>query len=201
MIKTIIFDLGGVYFTDGTKKAIVKISKKYNVSRKKVREALKGKLGAKYRVGRMTLEDFWRTSKRIMGLDADTEELQQLWVEQYKPISGTVKIIDSLKRKKKYELLFLSDNAQERVDYLDDKYHFLSRFKDGVFSHVIGVKKPHKKIYKACLERTMSRPDECLFIDDKPENVAAAKKLGMNVIHFESPAKLKARLKEFNVCF
>ena len=31
MIKSIIFDLGGVYFTDGKKIVVEKISKKYNL--------------------------------------------------------------------------------------------------------------------------------------------------------------------------
>jgi putative hydrolase of the HAD superfamily len=201
MIKTIIFDLGGVYFTDGTKKAIGKISKKYKVSRKKTIEALKGKLGAKYRIGKLTQEDFWRKARRLLKIDTDIEDLSHLWVSGYVPIKGTVQIIDRLRKKKRYELLFLSDNVQERVDYLDERYHFTLKFKDGVFSHIIGVKKPNLKIYKACLERTLSRPEECLFIDDKPENVAAAKKLGMKAIHFKSPSKLKAKLKEFDVEF
>ena len=36
MIKSVIFDLGGVYFTDGTKIAIKKISEKYNLNLKAV---------------------------------------------------------------------------------------------------------------------------------------------------------------------
>lgn len=194
MPKTIIFDLGGVYFTDGTKKAIIKISAKYDVDEEKVKDALKGKLGTQYRVGALTQEDFWKKAKKLMEIDAPTPDLQAIWVEGYKPIEGTVKIIDRL-REEGYELLFLSDNVQERVDFLEARYKFLKKFKDGVFSHLIGTRKPDVKIYKAALAKTSSKAADCIYIDDKPELLAPAKKLGMNVIHFESPAKLKAKLR------
>jgi HAD superfamily hydrolase (TIGR01509 family) len=89
--------------------------------------------------------------------------------------------------------------VQERVDFLQARYKFLGKFKDGVFSHLIGTRKPDVKIYKAALEKTSSKPSDCIYIDDKPELLAPAKKLGMNVIHFESPAKLKAKLRLMGV--
>jgi len=198
MPKTIIFDLGGVYFTDGTKKAIDVISSKYGVQPDMVRDALKGKLGTQYRIGALTEEEFWNKAKKLMDIDAPTSELQDIWVEGYKPIEGTVKIIDNLKEDG-YELLFLSDNVQERVDFLEARYKFLGKFKDGVFSHLIKTRKPDVKIYKATLEKASNPASDCIYIDDKAELLMPAKKLGMKVIHFESPSKLKAKLKEFDV--
>lgn len=45
MIKSIIFDLGGVYFTDGTSKAVKKVSQKYNLNSQEVSDFFAKKLG------------------------------------------------------------------------------------------------------------------------------------------------------------
>ena len=45
MLKTIIFDLGGVYFCDGTRIAIETIATKYKIDHKAVGSVLNGALG------------------------------------------------------------------------------------------------------------------------------------------------------------
>ena len=55
MIKTIIFDLGGVYFTNGTKIFTDVLNKKYGISEEKLKEVLQGKLGSEYRTGKISM--------------------------------------------------------------------------------------------------------------------------------------------------
>ncbi len=101
MIKSAIFDLGGVYFTDGTKIAMKAISEKYNLSFESVQEILKtgSDLSNLYRKGEITFNEFWKKVKNVMKIDADNNELNKLWLESYKPIPGTVDIIKRLKGK------------------------------------------------------------------------------------------------------
>ena len=69
MIKTVIFDLGGVYFTDGTKRAVDVISERYGVSKDKVKEVFSNNLGLEYRRGKITADDFWNKAKEQWGID------------------------------------------------------------------------------------------------------------------------------------
>ena len=64
MIKTIIFDLGGVYFTDGTSKAIKIISEKFGLNREIVSDVFKGEIGTKYRKSEISHEEFWKLAKK-----------------------------------------------------------------------------------------------------------------------------------------
>ena len=66
---------------------------------------------------------------------------------------------------------------------------------DGAFDHIIAscdVKliKPDPKIYQLTLERLGCRAEETIFIDDRPVNVRAAEKLGIQGIVFESKAQM-----------
>ncbi len=200
MIKTVIFDLGGVYFTDGTAEAIEKIGAAYRLPGEKVAEVLKGELGTQYRVGSLTAEEFWERAKERWGLQVPPGELSAIWLEGYAPIAGTGELVDRLGRAG-YELLFLSDNVQERVDYLESRYGFLEKFSDGVFSHVVKRRKPDPKIYELALEKASCPPEECVYIDDKPELLEPAKRLGMEAIRFESAPQLEEALRDLGLRF
>ncbi len=198
MIKTIIFDLGGVYFTDGTQRAINIISDKYNLDKNAVSDVFKGEIGTKYRKSEISHEEFWNLAKQTLGIIAENGELAEIWLSGYVPIEGTVKTIQNLKANG-YELLFLSDNVQERIDYLTARYDFLDYFKDGVFSHLVGTRKPDIKMYKYALEKTKNKPEECVYIDDKENLLLPAKELGMKTIHFKNADYLNEKLIELGV--
>ena len=197
-IKTVIFDLGGVYFTDGTKRAIDIISKRWNLDPVLVTDVFKGKIGTAYRESKISHEEFWEQAKKTLGIDASMNELALIWLEGYVPIEGTVDIIKELKEKG-YEIIYLSDNVQERIYYIEKKYHFLQYFKSGVFSHIVGVRKPNPRIYKLALEEASNPAENCVYIDDKPELLEEANKLGMSTIAFTNSNKLRERLRELGV--
>lgn len=57
---------------------------------------------------------------------------------------------------------------------------------DKIFvSYELGLLKPDKAIYQSVLARLNAKPEEVIFIDDKRENVEAAKSLGINGIVFD----------------
>lgn len=199
-IKTVIFDLGGVYFTDGAKHFVRQMKEHYGISEEKTIGIIGGKLGKQYRTAEITPSDFWSTAKSSWGLNVDTNELARIWLDGYVPHVGTVSLINRLKHEG-YELLFLSDNAPDRVNYLEDRYKFLSRFKAGVFSHVVKARKPNKKMYTAALALSSHPANQCVYIDDKPHLLEPAKALGMATIPFESPTQTEESLRALGLKF
>lgn len=192
-IKTIVFDLGGVVFTDGTRVAITKLSRKYNIPIEVIENLFNGVIGSAYRTGNLTIYEFWNTVKTELGIHEPPEKLSQIWLSGYKPIAGMFQILEQL-RDKNFELLYLSDNVKERVDYLEGKYHFLNFFKNGVFSFSVGVRKPAVQIYEALLHMTKSLPEECLYIDDVEKFLEPASSLKMQTIHYMNSLQLAHEL-------
>ncbi len=201
MITTIIFDLGGVYFTDGTKITVVRISEKFGLDSEKVSNFLKtsNKFANLYRKGEITADKFWNEFKKSFGIEAENEELTRMWVESYEPIEGTIKIISRLKENG-IRLYFLSDNVKERVEYLQEKYYFLKNFMDGIFSHKVHkTKLDGTEIFELALKITKEKPENIIYIDDKEEYVKPAIELGMEGIWFKNSKKLKSDLKTLGV--
>lgn len=195
MKRTVIFDLGGVYFSDGTRQAIDKIAAGYGIDRQAVAGFLNGETGASYRIGRITVDQFWQQATALWNIQAPAAELSATWCESYQPNRGTVSLVEQL-RAADHQLLYLSDNTQERVAYLEEKYGFLKNFDDGVFSHLARLKKPDALIYELALAKADNPAADCVYIDDKPDYLLPAGNLGMQVIAFKNASQLEAELKE-----
>lgn len=194
-LRTVIFDLGGVYFGDGTRIAIDTISADYQIGRDAVEAILNGEPGEQYRIGKISAEQFWQRAKSFWNIEALSEKLSRIWCSSYQPNEGVVRLVERLKNAG-YELLYLSDNTRERVSYLDERYSFLQKFDGGIFSYVVKRKKPDPIIYQLVLNRASHPASACVYIDDKPEYLGPAKSLGMQVIAFKSASQLETRLKE-----
>jgi len=54
-----------------------------------------------------------------------------------------------------------------------------------VDSSDVGMRKPEPEIYELICERMGIPPTNAIFVDDNPDNVAAARKLGMQAVHFK----------------
>ena len=195
MIQTIIFDLGGVYFSDGTRTAIDAIAAEYALAGDAVEGILNGEPGREYRIGNISAAQFWQMAETSWNIRESTEALSLIWCSSYRPHDDTVKLVDRLKDAG-HELLYLSDNTAERVAYLAEKYRFLQKFDEGIFSHIVKRKKPDPVIYQLLLDKASHPATACVYIDDKPEYLQPAKKLGMEVIAFTNAAQLENRLKE-----
>ncbi|MFH1182445.1 MAG: HAD family phosphatase [Candidatus Woesearchaeota archaeon] len=199
MIKAVIFDLGSVYFINGTKKLIETISKKYFVFPAEVANIIDGGIGAKYRASEIGDKEFWNYVKSQLPLKETTDKLKQILFEGYGPIEGTISLVNRLG--KKYRVAFLSDNVKERADYLEENFHFRQNFETGIFSHQVGVRKPDKRIYDAVLKKLNLNPEECVFIDDKESSLKPALELGMKTILFASAEETEEALKKLGLEF
>ncbi|HET9946694.1 MAG TPA: HAD family phosphatase, partial [Patescibacteria group bacterium] len=185
MITTIIFDLGGVLFTNGTKRLISFVSEEYGIDKEKVKEVMDGEIGKKYREAKIDRHIFWNHFLTELGISANSDFLEEKWIFGYELIEETKEIIDDLRQK--YKVYFLSDNVRNRVDKIHERYGFLDWFEGGIFSHEVGLKKPHPQLYKMILEKAGVNADEAVFVDDKEECLPPAKEIGMTAILFENP--------------
>ncbi len=74
---------------------------------------------------------------------------------------------------KHYNQMLNDDLGIKDLNHLVDKAYY---------SHELGVKKPDYEIYGRMIELSGILPGESLFIDDREENLKAARKLGFDVM-------------------
>ncbi len=108
-------------------------------------------------------------------------------------IDGTVAVMDELRRRGT-KLYALSNWSAETFRSQPKRFPFLGWFDGIVVSGNEGVIKPDPRIFRLLLDRYKVPAHAAIFIDDNPNNAAAASALGIHGIHFRSPAALRRDL-------
>ncbi|SDQ61585.1 HAD-IA family hydrolase [Thermostaphylospora chromogena] len=88
----------------------------------------------------------------------------------------------------------LVTNATTRLEKDLDRLGLLNAVDEIVNSSAVGVAKPDRRIYEIAAERAGVPPRRCVFIDDREENVAAARDLGMTAVLYRDPETVRAVL-------
>lgn len=201
MIKNVIFDLGGVLLTNGTRIFAEKLSSEHNLSFDEVLKEINDTdgAGAQYRTGAMSRDQFWQFIISKFVLEESSDDLENEWINCYELNQETANLIKELKNK--YKLFYLSNSVKERIAKLNQRFGLTSFFDGGVFSHEVGVRKPDIKIYKIILQKYNLKSEETIFVDDKEKNLPPARELGLKTILFTSAEDLRTRLHELGLDF
>ena len=100
--------------------------------------------------------------------------------------------IDLLKKLRfNYSIFLLSNTNSIHISEFkkrigDMRYNeFYNLFDKVYYSHKIGFKKPEAKAFQLILEENKLSAHETLFIDDSPQHIKVAKKLGIKTHHLE----------------
>lgn len=181
MIKTIIFDFGDVFIN------LDKTATQQNLKRMQI-EDLPEHIHSRNR----DYEQGFVTSDEISNIYRT--EFPQLQHSEFLNSWNSIlldfpkyrlEFLQKLKNKENFQLILLSntnqnhiENIQSRVPFYED---FRSCFDAFYLSHEIGMRKPDTEIFEFVLKQHELRAEECLFIDDTPENTKAAASLGMHV--------------------
>jgi putative hydrolase of the HAD superfamily len=140
--------------------------------------------------GKVTADEFWRSFSVSYGKTVDEE----LFSKFFNPAldQGVIEIIKQLKADSR--VVCGTNTFDPHYDYLMSRGNY--DIFDAVFaSNKIGLSKPHPDFYRYILEKERIKPEGAIFVDDFPENVSAATKLGIASILFTDSQSLAQQLK------
>lgn len=99
-------------------------------------------------------------------------------------------------KQKGYKIYILSNYSNELFHQHTEGASFLDVLDGSVVSCQVKEIKPNRRIYEILLERYDLDPTECLFFDDRADNVEAARNLGFEAIQVTSQEMLNDTLKK-----
>lgn len=88
----------------------------------------------------------------------------------------------------------ITNFSAEKFALARRSYPYLERFAGAIVSGEEGLVKPDPAIYRLLLDRYGLAAADCLFIDDRADNVAAARSVGMRAVQFTDADRLVADL-------
>jgi putative hydrolase of the HAD superfamily len=134
--------------------------------------------------GGLTGEEYWR---RVLDRSASADVISALIDADFQSWSDyrhEVWDIAAAFRARGGRTAMLSNGVMEIVVRLRNERRLEQWFDVVVASCEVGSCKPDPEIYRICLERLGLAADATLFVDDRMENVRAARAIGMHAQHF-----------------
>ncbi len=186
MIKNIILDMGNVLLDYNPNVILDRVCE--NTDEKKVifNELFQGPEWIMGDYGKITnSERFDRVKERLPAeLHHKLKQCVEEWDICMVPIDGAQEFCRRVKAQG-YSIYVLSNACSKFYEYFP-KHYDLDFFDGIVVSSDVHIIKPDIEIYKYLLDKYSLNAEECLFIDDREENVNGARMAGMNAVKFDN---------------
>ena len=141
-------------------------------------------------VGAITQDEMFRRLSKIARVSPD--RLHDEFWSFVKIDPDMVSLIEQLRTRQRVALLTNAHTPFFRQ--IAAKYDLERLFEIILVSSEEGLAKPDPAFYRLMVERLGVAAGDCLFIDDNPENLQAARTVGMQALLFEGADKLKLDL-------
>ncbi len=113
-------------------------------------------------------------------------------------IEESVQIFEEL-RSSGVAVYALTNFSTESFPLARQRFPFFNSFDGIVMSGELGIAKPDPAIYLHLLRKFRLSAERTVFVDDRKENVDAARALGFVAHHFRDPETLRKKLKKLGL--
>lgn len=184
MIKNLVFDIGNVLVEFKPKDYMERLCLAKNDIDNLYRIIFKDNRWNEFDRGTITIE------KYITELKAEnpqySKDIDRIFGENWAsnflvPKQESISFLKDCS--KRYNIYLLSNISEYVLDYVKS-LDFWYCIKSGTYSYQTGSCKPEPTIYQSFLNDNQVVPEECLFLDDLPQNIDAARNVNMHGIVF-----------------
>ena len=185
MIKAVLFDFGGVLANEGFKEGFYAIAQKNNLPYEPFLSCVADMvLETGYVLGNCDETVFWKAARSACGFTGSNDELRKEILSRFVLRNPVLDFAASL-RPEGFVTGILSDQTNW-LEELNDKKHFYDLF-DYVFnSYRLKMSKREETIFSFVCQIVGFKPYEVFFIDDTPDVVERAARVGLKSFLFKS---------------
>jgi HAD superfamily hydrolase (TIGR01509 family) len=119
----------------------------------------------------------------LLGVAGDPAELDRAYTERFVLNDAVYEFLDAMDRRD-IAAACISNDVREWSALLRHRFALEDRISPWIVSGEVGVRKPDDRIFGALQQQLDVPLRACILVDDRIENLAAAKKLGMATVHF-----------------
>ena len=196
----ILFDVGGVLLTNGwdhgERAAAVE---KFHMDAADL-NARNEEVFAAWDRGEITMDDYLNFTVFHEPRSFSREEFVAFLLDQSRLLpDGALDILKELAASGKFILGALNNEAREPNDYRFNKFGLRSYFDVTLSSCYLGMRKPEEAIFRLAIDVMGGKSERILFIDDRQENVEAARAMGIVAILFKGANALRSELANLGI--
>ncbi|PIQ84752.1 MAG: hypothetical protein COV75_00490 [Candidatus Omnitrophica bacterium CG11_big_fil_rev_8_21_14_0_20_63_9] len=197
--EVVFFDLGGVVVDVESDRLMHQLSQLIGKSFEDVQAAVYHKeLLLPFELGQIAARAYYEGLKGQLKFSWTYEQFVRGWTGIFSENLEVRQIMERVR--KRHKLLALTNTNTLHLEYIKTQVTAAPLFHDWVASCEVGYRKPDPQIYLAALERAGNiRPQQAVYIDDRPELVEAGREVGLTAIRFENGRQLEADLRAAGV--
>ena len=197
--KSVVFDLGKVLVDFDYGIAGRRIAERSNRSFEEVRQAVDGSpVLFEYETGHITRQQFYHQIVAATGFNGSLDEFGQCFADIFFEIPEMIQIHAAIRNSGLPTYIFSNTNDLA-VCHIRKNFPFFSNFDGYILSYEHGVMKPDAGLYEVVERTTSHHGPDILYLDDRPENIAAGAARNWQVILQENPNTTKAKLTELGL--
>jgi putative hydrolase of the HAD superfamily len=194
-IQHVFFDIGGVLGSNGwDREQRSRAVERFNLDPDDFQCRHEEVVG-EWEEGRITLDEYLDIAIFHTGQSFSRREFVDFMFAQSIPNEPVVGFARHLTRDSRFTLMTLNNESDELNRHRIEKFGIGAVFEAFLSSCWLGVRKPTHRFYERALAIAQADPAKSLFIDDRVQNVAPARALGMSAILFESAEQLRPELE------
>jgi len=193
-ITTLFFDVGGVLGTNGwDRNDRREASELFGLDHEDFTRRHDAAVPA-FEEGLLTLDQYLDRTVFVRPRSFTPEDFKRFMYTQSEPWPDSLAVVRALAEAGSVRMCMASNESDELTRYRERLFGLREIFDTFLASCWIGVRKPAAIFYERILAITSVRAEESLFVDDREENLVAAKALGFSTIQFKSADQLRADL-------
>lgn len=187
--KAIIFDLGAVILNINYQNTIDEFTKLgVNNAATFYSKKVQTNLFNQIETGMISSNEFLKALQKETK-NANINQVEKAWNAMLLDLpEERIQLIEKLK-KNNYSIYLLSNTNAIHIDAIKKQLGerkwlaFCKLFDKMYLSHELGLRKPDVKIFEYILNEQKLKAEEVFFIDDSPQHIASAKKIGIHCHH------------------
>ncbi len=177
MIRAVIFDCFGVLQRDSDSMLADLVSRNNYQEMKDVIQACD--------YGYITREEYFARVAELSGFTIDV--VREFEEKQFVRNQPLIEILKELK--KTYKVGLLSNIGDQTMDRLFPEPERSELFDMFVLSSDVGIAKPATELFQLMAKKLILKPEECIMVDDRQDNIEGARYAGMQAVLFTSNAQ------------
>lgn len=130
--------------------------------------------------GELTSLDVWR----MLGFTGDLEKIEKEYLDTIEINDGFIEFASTIG--KTHKLAIISNDSSRWSRYIREKFDINKYFDVISISGDLKMSKPDAHIFMLTMEKLGCAAADCVYVDDREGNLAAAKALGMETVMFNS---------------
>jgi putative hydrolase of the HAD superfamily len=196
-IQVLFWDVGGVLLTNAwdhaeRERAFAKFSLTKEDFEHRHKEVV-----ADFEQGKLSLDDYLAQVVFYQTRSFSRDEFKKFMFSLSQPKPEVLEFARALSTR--YVMGTINNESCELNEYRIQQFGLREIFDLFVSSCYVGLRKPGEQIFRLALNLIQKNPDQCCFIDDRPENLAGAAKAGMQTVLMQNPEQLKRSLQDLGI--